>query len=57
MLYSKLKQIRDSKSTYHGLQNSFWKEFVERYPYLMTVDVAKVTNELQDELHTLYVQQ
>ena len=53
MLYTKLKKIRALKDSYHELQKTFWKEFTERYPYIMEADIAKITNKLETELQTL----
>lgn len=51
MLLDKLKEVRRTKSEYKVLQDRFYGEFVKRYPYIMNKDMARMANDLQENLH------
>jgi hypothetical protein len=52
-LLSKLTEVRDVKDRYLVLQKEFYGELVNRFPYIMTKDMADVTNKLEEELHLM----
>ena len=53
MLYIKLKKIYDLKYDYNNLQTEFYSELLEQFPYIMKVDMAKISNKLETELQLL----
>jgi len=52
-LLSKLTEVRDVKDRYLVLQKRFYGELVQRFPYIMTKDMADTTNKLEEELHLM----